>query len=217
MLGPLGPRLPGEVDRRHGEGPVAPVQEEDSLPLDARLLELQERGPTARPVLELLEDPLDERVPRGEEVELLAQDRLFAVEGPEEAGPARHAGKVLEERVSAELEVPGPNALLLGDVEAEELAGGDDEPLHRGVEARGDAGEDSGREVGPEALGVEVVVGRPLADLRGAPDLRDELGHGQRPTRPRAEAFSAFRIAASTFASDRSRPPSGSRKRPIRS
>ena len=47
------------------------------LPRRARLLELQDRRAAARPVLEVLEDPLDERVARGEEVELLAEDGLL--------------------------------------------------------------------------------------------------------------------------------------------
>ena len=93
--------------------------------------------------------------------------------------------QILEESIPAELEVPGANALPLGDVEAEELTGGDDEPLHGGVEPRGDASEDAAGQVGPEALGMEVVVRRPLTHLRGTPDLRDELCNRQLREAPR--------------------------------
>ena len=50
------------------------------------------------------EDPLDERVAGREEIEPLVRDGLLAVEGPEEAGVARHARQAVDERAGAELD-----------------------------------------------------------------------------------------------------------------
>ena len=142
--------------------------------------DLEQGHPAAGALLELGEDPLDQRMARGEEVERLLVHRPLAAEGAEESGAEGDAEEMVHQRLVAVLDPPGPLAALRLHLEAEAGGGAHHHALVQGVEIGRHAGEDPRRHLRPVGIAVELVIGGLLHPvvrrLRLAQDLFEVRG-----------------------------------------
>ena len=76
-----------------------------ALPAD---LDLEPRDPAQGALFVVGKDPLDERMPGGEEVEGLVLDGLLAIERADVARPAGNARQAVDQRLVAELDREDP-------------------------------------------------------------------------------------------------------------
>ena len=82
------------------------------------MVQLEARDAPFRILLEVGEQPFDERVAGREEVDGLVLDRVLAIERADEGRPARDAGQAVDERLVAELDRVGAPAAHLLDAKA---------------------------------------------------------------------------------------------------
>src|SRR5688500_15711584 len=107
---PLGPSLTGGVDRNHLEHWSVLVDGHESLASFPSDCDLEPRNAAQGAVLEVGDDPLDERVPGGKKVEGLFLECLLAVERADVARPTGYAWQTVDQRPVPQLDREDPAA-----------------------------------------------------------------------------------------------------------
>ncbi len=178
---PLRAHAAFKVDRHHLKARAALEHDQEPMRRSSRARRFEERDLATMTMRKLVEHRFHQRMSRREEVERLPLHRRFAIEGAEPAASGDDAREIIDRRERSELDVPRLPLGAIDHVEAELPAGFEHHLLVQRLELGRDAREDAGRELGPIAMLVQVLIDagvKPCAQLARLREDRGEIEFG---------------------------------------